>query len=153
MKKFFFIATVCIAMLSLQPAGAYAQETNNKYTETFYKLMEKSGILNNMKQMVPDYIPMMKKLYPSQPDSFWDEYTKRWGELFAEKITERLLPVYQKYFTQEDLEALLDFHNTPTGRKLAANNPSINKETIQIGKELYKEIEQEIKQEFPLNEQ
>ncbi|ADV42819.1 DUF2059 domain-containing protein [Bacteroides helcogenes] len=148
MRKLFFMAAMCIAMLSMQSAGVYAQDVNGKYKETLYKMMDKSGGLEAVKQMVPQLVGMMKQQAASQPDSFWEDFTKRWTKQFIDKMVERYAPIYQKYLTQGDLEAILAFYDTPVGQKMSAATPPITKEGMQMGQQLGMEIGQQMQSEI-----
>lgn len=148
MKKFFFMATVCIAMLSLQPTGAYAQETNSKYKETLYKMLDKSGGLESVRLMIPQLVNMMKQQAASQPDSFWEDFTKRWTQQFIDKMVEGITPIYQKLLTLKDLEDILAFYDTPAGQKLSASTPVMAKEVMPIGQQIGTEIGQQMQNEI-----
>lgn len=148
MKKFFFMATMCIAMLSLQPTGTYAQETNNQYKETLYKMLDKSGGLESVKLMVPQLVNMMKQQAASQPDSFWEDFTKRWTKQLIDKMVEGITPIYQKHLTLKDLEDILAFYNTPAGKKLSASTPAVAKEVMPIGQQLGTEIGRQMQNEI-----
>ena len=148
MKKFFFMATMCIAMLSLQPTGTYAQETNNQYKETLYKMLDKSGGLESVKLMVPQLVNMMKQQAASQPDSFWEDFTKRWTKQFIDKMVEGITPIYQKHLTLKELEDILAFYNTPAGKKLSASTPAVAKEVMPIGQQLGTEIGRQMQNEI-----
>lgn len=139
---------MCIAMLSLQPTGAYAQETNNQYKETLYKMLDKSGGLESVRLMIPQLVNMMKQQAASQPDSFWEDFTKRWTKQFIDKMVEGITPIYQKHLTLKDLEDILAFYNTPAGQKLSASTPAVAKEVMPIGQQLGTEIGRQMQNEI-----
>lgn len=139
---------MCIAMLSLQPTGAYAQKTNNQYKETLYKMLDKSGGLESVRLMVPQLVNMMKQQAASQPDSFWEDFTKRWTKQFIDKMMEGITPIYQKHLTLKDLEDILAFYNTPAGKKLSASTPAVAKEVMPIGQQLGTEIGRQMQNEI-----
>lgn len=139
---------MCIAMLSLQPTGAYAQKTNNQYKETLYKMLDKSGGLESVRLMIPQLVNMMKQQAASQPDSFWEDFTKRWTKQFIDKMMEGITPIYQKHLTLKDLEDILAFYNTPVGKKLSASTPVMGKEAMRIGQQLGTEIGRQMQNEI-----
>lgn len=139
---------MCIAMLSLQPTGAYAQKTNNQYKETLYKMLDKSGGLESVRLMIPQLVNMMKQQAASQPDSFWEDFTKRWTKQFIDKMVEGITPIYQKHLTLKDLEDILAFYNTPAGKKLSASTPAVAKEVMPIGQQLGTEIGRQMQNEI-----
>lgn len=42
-----------------------------------------------------------------------------------------MIPVYQKYLTQNDVDAMIAFYSSPTGRKLMQEMPQIMQEALQ----------------------
>lgn len=148
MKKLLFIAAMCVAMLSIQPTVLYAQNTDGKYKEALYKVLDKSGGLEAVKQMIPQLVSMMKQQAASQPDTFWEDFTKRWTQQFIDKMVERYTPIYSKYLTLEDLESIQAFYDTPIGKKMYAATPAITKEGMQMGQQLGMEIGQQMQSEI-----
>lgn len=148
MKKLLFLAAMCIAMLSLQPAGVYAQDTDGKYKEALSKMLDKSGGLEAVKQIMPNLVSMIKKQSAQQPDSFWDDFTKRWTQQFIGKMVEGYMPIYRKYLTLEDLEKIQAFYDTPVGKKIYAATPFIIKEGMEMGQRLGMEITQQMQGEI-----
>lgn len=51
----------------------------------------------------------------------------------AEELQARLLPVYDKYFTEEELVAILDFMKSPAGNKYLGRREDLLEETRQLG--------------------
>ena len=40
--------------------------------------------------------------------------------------------IYSKYYSQKDMENIMEFYETPIGKKIQENNPKINKETMKM---------------------
>ncbi|NEQ77810.1 MAG: DUF2059 domain-containing protein [Okeania sp. SIO2C9] len=59
------------------------------------------------------------------------------NRMFLERISyqqiveEVYYPIYDKYFTEEDLQALIEFYQTPTGRKTIELMPQLFQESMQ----------------------
>jgi hypothetical protein len=47
----------------------------------------------------------------------------------AEQVTEQLLGIYDKHFTDDEIKGLLQFYGSPLGQKVAAEMPKISRET------------------------
>ena len=52
--------------------------------------------------------------------------------LDVDKIIEQLVPIYDKYYTEEDIKALVDFYESPVGKKQLQNTPDIMTEAVQV---------------------
>jgi hypothetical protein len=50
-----------------------------------------------------------------------------------EEIAERFVEVYDRHFSEADIDALAAFYGTPLGQKLLAESPAIAQESIAIG--------------------
>jgi uncharacterized protein len=50
-------------------------------------------------------------------------------------VAERLVPIYAKYLTKDDVRRITDFYRSPTGRKLVSVTPAISLESAKIGQE------------------
>ena len=58
-------------------------------------------------------------------NAFADSYQKKFD---ADEVTEQLVGIYDKHFTEEDIKGLLEFYGSPLGQKVAAELPKINRE-------------------------
>jgi len=55
------------------------------------------------------------------------------GEVFDRNyasLVDRLVPIYARHFTHDEVKSLLAFHRSPAGRKLAAVGPVLSRETV-----------------------
>ena len=46
----------------------------------------------------------------------------------ADQVTEQLVGIYDKHFTDEEIKGLLQFYGSPLGQRVAAETPKINRE-------------------------
>lgn len=63
------------------------------------------------------------------------EFEEEFAKTSIDDLTEMLVPVYKKYMTKEDLKELIEFYETPVGRKFAEYTPIIMQESMQIGQQ------------------
>ncbi len=54
-----------------------------------------------------------------------NEYEKRYD---VDRVTEQLVALYDKHYTDEEIKSLLQFYGSPLGQKVAAENPKIFRE-------------------------
>lgn len=77
-------------------------------------------------------------------------YEKRFD---TDAVTEQLVTVYDKHYTDEEIKGLLQFYGSPLGQKVAAESPKISRELQeairQTSSKAAKEALQETKQENP----
>jgi hypothetical protein len=58
-------------------------------------------------------------------NSFADAYQKNFN---VEEVTEQLVAIYDKHYTDDEIKTLLQFYGSPVGQKVAAETPKIARE-------------------------
>jgi hypothetical protein len=77
----------------------------------------------------------MKQLMPRIPEKYWVEYREK---ISANELRDRLVRVYDKHFTPEELKAILEFYESAAGRKLSAAMMPILRESMEIALDVSK---------------
>ena len=99
--------------------------------------MEAIGYTNVVKQSMESMFELFEKNYPKVDTAFWNEFRK---ETESDDLTKLIIPIYDKYFTEHDLDALIAFYSTPAGIKVRDATPLITKEAMAAGAEWGKAI-------------
>lgn len=145
MKIIISIATLILA-LNLQIS---AQEETQSYEEVLKELMSITGSEETFTTVVKQMIDIFKREQNNQvPEKFWDEMEKEMTETGIEDLTVLLIPVYQKHLTIEDLYGIIEFYNSPVGKKYAEKTPFITQESMAIGQTWGAEIGARIAQKL-----
>lgn len=103
---------------------------------------------DRVNQMLNDVIGAMKTAMPQVPEKVWQEVV---GELRldAESVLRLYLPIYDSYYTSEEIKQLITFYESPLGRKALRNAPLIETEGLHqgeaIGRELIKRIAERLR--------
>lgn len=124
-------------------AGALCGQTPR---ESVRKLLEVSGAMEMAKdsmtaprmeaqmrdmlkpdQAPPDRRPTLERFIKEFSVAFAAEAAKKQPELI-----ELVLDVYDKFYTPEEIKALVAFYETPVGRKMALTAPKANMEIMRI---------------------
>lgn len=132
MKRLIFVFTLLLAFSSI--SFAQSQEEDS-YRETLQKMFEVAGSEETYKSVIKQMFSMFKQQYSEVEQEVWVEFEKEFLKSSIDELTEMLMPVYQKYLTIEDLEAIIVFYETPAGKKFARYTPVITQESMQIGQE------------------
>jgi hypothetical protein len=95
----------------------------------------------------------------SQPDNprakqFVDAFVVRFQKHFdPDSLTERVIPIYDKYLTAEDLQGLLDYYHSPLGQRMLKVLPKVTSESqaagFALGQKAAQETMEELKTDFP----
>jgi hypothetical protein len=59
-------------------------------------------------------------------NAFAASYQKKFD---VDQVTEELVSIYDKHYTDEEIKGLLQFYGSPLGQKVAAESPKIGRET------------------------
>lgn len=84
------------------------------------------GIMGSMKQFTKS---SLEGEAGEKFETMFDEFMK--GMDFSE-ITELTIPVYQKYFTPEDIRGMITFYESPVGKKWVGAMPKIMADSMAI---------------------
>jgi len=87
-------------------------------------------------KMVTTMIEQMIDVYKQQglliDAKLMDELKK---EADVTSLMDRMVPLYEKYYTEGEINQLLAFYNSPLGKKTIAVMPQLTQESMQIGAE------------------
>lgn len=134
MKKSLLILSFCVLSLS-----ANAQSTSK--TEKINQLMELMGSGKMAIQMMNQMMDSFKSSYSKVNDTFWEDFKK---EIKAEDITNMIIPIYDKHYTESDIDQLIAFYNSPIGKKMIATMPQVMQESMVAGQAWGKQISEKV---------
>ena len=148
MKKLFSIALVLIfaagvvlAQTANKPVSTAAKTTTavtkaantatgtNKTADIKTLLtLTKSGELavSMMQEMINAY----RQGLPQVPDEFWLNFAKK---VKTEDLLDMLVPIYDRHLTHSEVTSLIEFFQSPVGKRLVSVQPEIMKESMQVG--------------------
>ena len=134
MKKLLLIPVFLFATLLSQ-----AQQKASK--ESIRTLLEMSGSARVGIQVMTNMIAAYRESYPQVPQAFWDDFLK---EAKPETLVEMIIPVYEKHYTQEEVQGLIAFYQSPLGKKVITTMPLIAQESYSIGTEWGKKLAEQV---------
>jgi uncharacterized protein len=123
-------------------------------------LMELTGAREQIQDAVTNSTEQFReKLIASVPNndkgqafinSFADSYQKKYD---VDQLTEDLVQIYDKHYTDDEIKNLLQFYGSPIGQKVAAESPKITHEiqaaSRAAGMKAAKEVLQALKAQNP----
>ena len=124
MKKYIFACAVLFMTMNITTVTA--AETTQASQESIEKLMRVTGAAHTGTQM----LGRMKKMMPGISGALWDKFL---AQVKVEELTALIVPIYKKHLTQEDVDAMITFYATPTGKKLINTMPAIMQESMITG--------------------
>jgi hypothetical protein len=94
------------------------------------KLLEITGTKDLTQQIIAQMLDLMKAEYPQVPEKFWDSFV---AELRPDEMIDEFIPLYSKYYSNEEIKQLIAFYQTPVGKKTIAILPQISRDSSAIG--------------------
>ena len=95
-------------------------------------MLRLTGMEKLMTQMKSQMVAAFQKQLTDVPQDFWDRFEKK---MDMHELVEKIIPVYAKYYSLEDLKAVNAFYESPTGQKVLAAMPKAMQESMKIGQE------------------
>jgi hypothetical protein len=138
-------SVVLLALAFALPARA--QQGGAKPSEV-RKLLDMTGVAKMSEQVVSQMMGQFKQMMPQVPEQFWTDFAK---EAKPEDLISLEIPIYAKYLTSEDVQALIRFYESPTGKKFVSVQPMITQESMKIGQEWGRKLGERVMQK--LNDQ
>ena len=139
MKK---IVTI-IALTIFATSASFAQ-LDKDYTETLRTMFKVAGTEETYKTVIIQMVNLFKEQYPNVDEKVWSDFEEEFLKTSVNDLVEMLAPVYVKYLNQDELQQLIEFYDSPVGKKLAKSTPLITQESMQIGQEWGKKIGEDL---------
>jgi len=116
-------AALALALCAVPVASATSATPPSE--DQVKQLMAVFGVDKVFSQMNTQMASMMSQQVPCVPTSYWQGYIDADG---VKALTERMVPIYQRHFTAEDVEGLLKFYRSPLGQKVITQMPQVMSE-------------------------
>ena len=94
-------------------------------------MLELSGSAELGIQVATQMASSFQKAYPDVPEKFWDDFL---AEIDADELIDLVIPIYEKYYTEEDVDGLIEFYKSSLGRKMVRMNPKISSDSMEAGR-------------------
>lgn len=151
--------TLLFAVLCAMPSLALADELTVQKHADIQKLLDMTGTLKiglTMSQTtVTQMTKVIKSTYPNIPDKEFEVLQEEVNAVISEHlpvVTEMMIQLYDKYYTDDDVKAMIAFYSTPLGQKVIKTMPMLSQEGMQVGitwgQSLGPEIESRVKARF-----
>jgi len=135
---------LCLVLL-LSSFSIYAQNTaatpESQKIKNIRKIMALTGSGKLGVQVVQNMVSSFKTTYPNVDPSFWNDFLK---EVTPDELVNLVVPVYDRNFTDEEIEGMLAFYSSPVGQKVLAKLPVVLQESMQVGQSWGQELSKKI---------
>jgi len=133
MKKLIFV----FIFVTATGACIYGQTKN----DDILKLLRVSGSEKLSEQLMPVLIQQFKQIVPDIPNIFW---VKVMEKMNFDDLHDAYIPLYDKYYSHDEIKQLITFYESPLGRRVVEVTPLLTQETMSIGQAWGEKLGQEI---------
>ncbi len=91
-----------------------------------------------------DNIVQQQKDNQSYDPEFWTLFNKKIKEGGIEELSNQLIPIYDKYFTEKQLIKIIQFYESDIGKHVLSTKNQILEESMKVGEEWGADMGQEI---------
>ena len=127
----FFVSAVCAQTTQSPVSPSMNAEQSAKRAE-IRRLIELTGAANVSADALRQIIAPLKAGYPQVPQQFWDTFEK---EVRSDELIDLVIPIYDKYYTRDEIHDLTLFYQSPVGQKTIKVLPKLSAEAIDAGQE------------------
>ena len=124
------------------------------------ELMDITGAKNLGQQLIEAGMEQFRSsVQDSQPNNprakqFVDAFVSGFQKHFdVNTLNERVIPIYDKYLTTDDLKGLLDYYRSPLGQRMLKTLPELTRESqaagFALGQKAAQETMEDLKKDFP----
>jgi hypothetical protein len=144
MKRLVLVISLVItaalsAQTQAQPAPAKIDPAKEAHIRQLMDVMGTKAIFTQtLDSMSQNIRPLMTNAFPP------GEYREKLIDLFfakfkakadTQQLADMVVPIYDKYFSDEEIKGLLEFYKTPIGQKAVKTLPQITAEAGAVGQE------------------
>jgi hypothetical protein len=139
MKKVILVLMICIPSLM-----GYSQTKQESIKELFHVMLQDSIMDKMFSSMIPSMIEQMKSQHPindSLANARSNELMKTTMQstrlILKKMMDEDMVALYDKYFSQKEINDYIAFYKTPSGQKFIKVTPDISKDLMGIMMQKY----------------
>lgn len=136
MKKFLIAGFVFASIFS------FAQTSKENKIKDLLNLM---GVEKNMELAIDQMVIQYKELFPNVPNEYWNKLNEKKN---MEDLIKRVIPIYSKHLEEKEVDDLITFYKSPTGKKLIEKLPTMLGESMKEGENWGREIGEKITEEL-----
>jgi hypothetical protein len=125
---------VCVGFLI---ARQDASDVAKKKEATVRAVITASGGDKLGEQVVDQMGALLKDMVGN---AFWKKFR---AKVRTQELVDMVVPIYARHFTQEELEQLLAFYQSPIGKRFVEEQPLLVRESMEMGAEWGRKLAEE----------
>jgi hypothetical protein len=127
-----FAIYAILLVLSVGIPESSSSDISSEKEQAIRKLVKMIGAADLGAQASQQLLGQMRLTFPQVPESLWAEFAE---SLDSAELTGLTIPVYDRHFSMEELQALIDFYTTPVGQQVVKKMPLVAQESNAIAQQ------------------
>lgn len=128
-----FMKSILILLMTfLMATSLCAADLTPEKRKEIEKMLRLTGMEKLMDQMKTQMLSSFRTEIKEVPEVFWTKFEQK---MDMRELIEKIIPLYDKYYTLEDLKAVNAFYESPAGKRVLSTLPQIMQEAMLIGNE------------------
>ena len=138
-----FVVALAAGFMNVMSVSAQSQDTD--YKALLQELMEASGSLKSVQQMIPQMLAPLKEQMPELTEESIGKLQSLLEDRLVNRMVDLYVPIYQKSLTADDLKQIVAFYKSPVGKKWGEATADITVDGAKGGLEIGKSLQDEVK--------
>ncbi len=124
------VVSVCVVLFLSSPSTPQVSSHLQSRTQRIQELLDLTGAGNLGVQVMHGILDPMKQALPQVPEDWWEAFM---AKVNADDLNTLVVPIYEKNFTDHEIDAMLEFYRTPLGRSIISKLPTVMQESMAAG--------------------
>lgn len=137
-----FLALAQTSPSSDAPSAAAKIDAEKK--QLIVKLLSQTKEVEMAQERMAQALAGMKQVMVRQSPKFWDRYQSLMSET---ELRDRLMEVYDKRYTTDEIKGLIAFYDTPAGKKMSENAVPILRDSMAIAQDMSRRASEAVMRE------
>jgi len=129
--------TLCFCLLFAVTVTAVHATISGEKRKEIDRMLNLVGMQALADQMMQQMVASFRSTLKDVPADYWDNFPKKFN---ASEFLERIVPLYDKYYSLEDLRAVNEFYSSKAGQRILKTLPQIMQESMAIGETWGREL-------------
>lgn len=122
-------------LLGMLMAVLCVNAQTSDYEKDLEKFLSINGSTETYNIVYEQILTQLKMSKPGVPDSVWSNLKTEVFDNEVNELTKKMVPLYKKHFTHEDVKELINFYESPIGKKLVTKTPLLTQESMQFSQQ------------------
>ncbi len=123
--------TSILSVILVLIAPVFLNAQDREYRQLLGKYFEVSGSKATFEVAIKQTVQTMRLQTSGLDDEAWNELEKEFLSTSIDDLVDILVPIYTKHLSADELRGIIDFYESPVGKKLAEKTPFITQESMQ----------------------